>query len=728
MADFQWKPVSATAQPHESLAQKAEMALKRLANSPVTKAVSEFEQLPAEGVTALLGAPQRVVAQRLAQMRTNPRGVAETAAAPLFGPVALMTPEGRKEAGNEVYAAFHPNDLGPEEAAERAVGVSHLMSTDPRLRGKLQNFAVRTGFETLTDPLTFTGAGTAAAGEDALRAFGRAGTRALTSPNETVRNTAKNFLTNVEEREGGFTPSEIATINTIKQRGITRSRVMHTSDEALLHANQSALRNGVIPDAVRQRLLREPYLVGTPEMREQAVAMGFKPTPAESATQPLGLLDYNLKEEYSPATGAWQRQPQAFNDLLLGEEAKLREPTAGFEKHQTSEADPATLYDRVSQRLAAGRAVIRHRSTTDALQREAGVGPEMAHSLATEPKIGGVKALQDISRAQVDALLSTGLPHMRNVGVAGYLAMGEPGMADAARMMITGVPKELTDRLEQGGASHFGVRTPGKFSPARLLPLGVRKATTGMLDRWDTALRAARLKQLDREMPKATEYERLDRVNQDLGAYNLKPQYVKWLQAFAGANFPQWHNYIVPTMVGRALIRNPGRIERLARTEQNANDAFLPNAKYRITLGGPVDESASAAADVARIMDMKYPTYFGGPSSLGPASYIFHPPPGKVTAPQRALEVGSGFVPFGGTALDVLLNPYKSPLPPLARAAGGLTGVYSQKRPPGSRARTAPSLSTLQTGSGTIWSVPQGASKQPSPGFNWTPASGSPAP
>lgn len=724
MADFQWTPVSSNTQPQETLAQRAKAILKRLQNSPAEKAIEEFTALPAEGVTALLGAPQRVVASRIANFKKNPRGVAETTAGPLVGPLALLTPEGRKEAGNEAYAAFHPNDLGPEEAAEAATGVNRLMSKDPRFRGKLQNFAVRTGFETLTDPLNLASLGTASAGEDALRAFGRAGTKALTSPNETVRNTAKNFLTNVPEREGGFSPKDIAAINTIKQRGITRQRVMHTQDEALLHAHKGEIDKGVVPDAVRQRLLREPFMYGTPTMRAQSLLLGFKPTFKEIETQPLSLLDYDLKQEYDPRTGGWRSQPRAFDDLLLGEEEKLRAPRAGFEQHQTGQDPQEPLYDRLRKRLAAGRAVIKHRSTADDIQRETGVGEEMANNLATDSKIGGIRGMQAISRAQVDALLSTGIPHMRNVAVGGYLSMGEKGLADATRMLLSGVPKELTDRLEQGGASHFGIRTPGKYSPARLLPIGFRKATTGLLDRWDTALRAARLKQLDHDMPNATEYERLDRVNQDLGAYNLKPQYVKALQAFAGANFPQWHNYIVPTMVGRALIRNPGRVERLARGEQNANDTFLPNAPYRVTLGGPVDESASAAADVARIMTMKYPSYFGGPSSLGPASYILHPPPGKTTLPQRALEIGSGFVPFGNVGLDVLLNPYKSPLPPLARAAGGLSGIYSQKRPPASRARTASMLPVPSSGPSGIWSVPGGAAptkQQPAAGFNWTP-------
>lgn len=172
--------------------------------------------------------------------------------------------------------------------------------------------------------------------------------------------------------------------------------------------------------------------------------------------------------------------------------------------------------------------------------------------------------------------------------------------------MTSGIPIQLSRRLEEGGASHFGIRTPGKYTPTSFLDRyapgfhQIRKGTTGALDRWDNAVRAARLEQVDNQFPKMTEYEKLDRVNQDIGAYNLKPHYVKLLEGIGG-NFPQWHNYIVPTIVARAALRQPGRVERLARVEQLANDSFLGNAPYRVTPGGPTDEAANAIADAARL-------------------------------------------------------------------------------------------------------------------------------
>jgi hypothetical protein len=651
--------------------------------SPVGKAVTEFGQLPAEGINALLGAPQRISASRIANFSKNPRGVAETAV-PFLNAVAFLDPQGRKQIGNEIYAAFHPNDLSIEEAAERATGVNRLMTNDPRFRGKLRNFAVRTAFQTLTDPLNIATAGTATAGEMALRGIGRAGTQALRAGSPTARL----MLTNAEERAGGFTPEEISTVNSIRNRDITRQRLQHTQDQALLRKHKGQLQRGQMPDEVHQRLLREAYIWGTSQMREDALKFGYKPTAAEAAKKPASILEYNVRENYDPQT-KMPTTPHAFDELLLGEEKKVSAPKAGFELPQTRrDATPESLYQRVAQRLASGREVTRHRSTSRSLQEHLLVTPEMADSMARKTATGKIAPLQALSKAQVDALLTTGLPHMRNVGIMGYMAMGEKGIARAIQFMASGVPKALRDRLEEGGgASHFGVRVPGTYSPARLVPQSIRHVTTGALDRWDQALRAARLEQVDKELPKATEFEKMDRVNQDLGAYNLKPQYVRLLSGI-GANFPQWHDYIALTATGRALLRNPGRVERLSRAEQNANDTFLPNSPYRITLGGPIDETASGVADLARIATGKYPSYFGGPSSLGPGSYALHPPPGTSPA-LRAIEAGATAVPFGPTLLDVLLNPYKSQLPPAARLAGGLTAIYSQKRPPGSRARTA---------------------------------------
>ena len=91
-----------------------------------------ISQLPAEQIINVLGAGERIESERLANLKTNPAGVAATTASPLLGPVvAMLFADGRKEIGNEVYAAFHPNDPNIEAASEHVAGVDKLLSKDP---------------------------------------------------------------------------------------------------------------------------------------------------------------------------------------------------------------------------------------------------------------------------------------------------------------------------------------------------------------------------------------------------------------------------------------------------------------------------------------------------------------------------------------------------------------------------------------------------------------------
>ena len=99
--------------------------MKNFEKSPVGKAITQFAALPAEGVNAVLGAPQRAVASGIGNAKENPAGTAELALPPpLSIPAAIVRPEARKAAGNAIYAAFHPNDPSIQEKAEKATGVN----------------------------------------------------------------------------------------------------------------------------------------------------------------------------------------------------------------------------------------------------------------------------------------------------------------------------------------------------------------------------------------------------------------------------------------------------------------------------------------------------------------------------------------------------------------------------------------------------------------------------
>src|SRR5580704_5898034 len=246
-------PSNQPKKPAQSPLQKAGQWLHTAENSKTAHLLDYFAQLPAEGVTAVLGAPQRMAASQIANFKKNPGGVVG-AATSMISPYNLVSPNTRKEVGNMAYAAFHPNDPSIEDAAEHATGVNKLMTNDPRFRGKLRNFLVRTGFETATDPLTFVGGGTAVAGENALRGIGRVGTAALQSSKPIVRKTAEEFLTNVGERQTGYKPSQIAAINTTLNKHVVTERAQEAADAQLLKDNEAALHRGVTPAAVRSRL------------------------------------------------------------------------------------------------------------------------------------------------------------------------------------------------------------------------------------------------------------------------------------------------------------------------------------------------------------------------------------------------------------------------------------------------------------------------------------------
>ena len=191
-------------------------------------------------------------------------------------------------------------------------------------------------------------------------------------------------------------------------------------------------------------------------------------------------------------------------------------------------------------------------------------------------------------------MLWTGIPHMRNVGIAGYMAGGSALIKDAMKFHKDGVPDHLMKMLEEGGLAHFG--GGGKMAP--------------LLKKWDDSVRAARLQQLLKD-PKFKDQPLgvlLDRVNDDIGAYSKRTG-MTMTSTSIGGQFPQWHGYIVPTMAARAYLRNPGRMARMARAEHNINEQ-IPGGE-RFELGGPQSEAGTALFNPLK--------YFTSPSMVGPA-------------------------------------------------------------------------------------------------------------
>jgi len=220
--------------------------------------------------------------------------------------------------------------------------------------------------------------------------------------------------------------------------------------------------------------------------------------------------------------------------------------------------------------------------------------------------------------------------------------------------------------------SHFSKRDPAKFSPARLVPPVVRHASQAFLDRTETGLRAGRYEQLRKQHPSENPFVTAKEVRTDLGDYRNRPRYVELLRAM-GANFPQYHNYIVPTTVGRAALNNPERVERVARASADLNSDLLPNAGYKINTGGLVPNAARMAT--------RFPQYVTSPSSIGPVlSAIVKAPsrPDDLNPINPFLDYAKGLVPFSGVVSDATdTSKYKSKAPAALRAGLGLLGAYT---------------------------------------------------
>lgn len=674
----------------------ADETFKAMQKMPWFQSIVDFTKLPAEGVVNALGAGQRANAAVIANFPKNPRGAAEAALAtyqPLIGaPLAAADPAARKVLGEEKYAALHPNDMSAENRAEAAVHLEKLMAKDPDVWGKMRNFAVRTAFQTLTDPLTYTGAGTAHLATKLLDAYDVVSRLALLSKSSPIRTAARELTTNVPEKleqakhavqSVGEAPGKFASRGEKLKYAIAKTKAVAQrlpGDKETISAINTARNKGM--DVTRRLQSSDAELLSKyrPWFKKATIGDWLKKN-----------AEFMQKRGAGKIQGIW---PKEIEDRLAqgrtGQEMTLfplPEPPPGVDRAVWEHTDAESI---LRDMFDDSREQIRRNTVQDALhQNTKNLTQKQIEAIANvQPEKGGATLAHKISRAQVDAMLTTGLPHMRNVGVAGYMALGEAGVAKAMFYATRGVPAALKKRLEEGGTQHFGLSEAGEIMGAIEKVPGVRqfrKVSTGALDKWDEALRAVRLEQLDKEMPMAKDFEKLDRVNQDLGAYNIRPKWVERAPAW-GANFPQWHGYVVPTMLARGLLRNPGRIGRFGRYETNFNDTFFPNERYRWTFGGPIDEGFSAAADPARIATGQYPSYFGGPSTAGLVGAVLRPSYQPLA--ERAIEFGAGALPFGNSLTEGYFRQFPE-IPGVANTGAGLAGFYTQKRTPGSLRRGA---------------------------------------
>lgn len=436
---------------------------------------------------------------------------------------------------------------------------------------------------------------------------------------------------------------------------------------------------------------------GTPEVREQAVVAGYRPTAAEKTKTPTRLFG-SFREDYTPSQRVGGDPSASIDDMLFAPK-EAKKPYAGFELPQTAvNADATTLAARVGDRLASGRNVVRQRMTEQRTLEELGMVPKrgaagepllrgadrktlvkdpaaLTQLLAGDEKLTRIKPLAAISDMGRDALFVNSLPHMGNVGTLGYLAGGLPLLARGAKNM-TRMKPETARRLEEfGGASHFSREsTPlvDRIPIAGPLTAGIRHGSQRMLDKFETGMRAGRLEQLDKTAPKMSEFAKAQRVREDLGDYRATSRVVNVLKA-GGAPFPQYRLGVIPGAVGRAVARNPQRVEGYTRATKLGNEDLLPGAGYEIVPNKPVDEFAKLLVDPK--------AYLGSPSTLGPAANLLRGggQPQSFSPAEAAKEIARSYVPFVSPIEDVTgTSPFKSKAPNAVRGAAGVFGAYAK--------------------------------------------------
>lgn len=412
---------------------------------------------------------------------------------------------------------------------------------------------------------------------------------------------------------------------------------MRFNDEQMLAQHEGELRNvtdGELPDAVRQRYLAEPYQYGDAEMRQQALQMGYRPTPEEAAKPPQGLLKYNLKDDYqtliSPPKG--ETQEQAFQRISGGEPSR---ENAGFEKESKAEGDMGgDHYDITENRLRLGRNLIRRRMIDQQTQGYM----DKYGGWKNDAPVKSVEALSDkawsiktpvgewFNKLSKESIKAFPFPHA--IGNVGQLAWNKGGWTAVGKAMyyaVRGLKPEQQERLKSMGlwAEYLGkdMSSPWRKPPLSYLAgKGVDKAidySTQILNRLEGGFRQGLLDLADHQHGVdpgnlQNEYNKAKDVLDAMGDYANVSKVVATLQGVMGAPFVAFGLSIVPKALLKAIKEHPERLAGNARMIQDLQaDHGGPLPAGSRLGGGPNEAFARLATDPVG--------YLESPSRIGPA-------------------------------------------------------------------------------------------------------------
>ena len=302
------------------------------------------------------------------------------------------------------------------------------------------------------------------------------------------------------------------------------------------------------------------------------------------------------------------------------------------------------------------------------------------------------------------------LGHSANVTTNAFLSGGIPRVLRAQEFLKDGIPETLMDRLTNGGISatfkgHQSVLASGvdwamkklQKTKAKNIALGIRNTVpktirkyydfnSGIVDSVDIATRAAHLEELDHRFPNMPEATKLKVVDDDAGPYGEVNAFTHFLKSHLGAQFPQWHGAIAPSVVGRAMLKNPQRVLGYLRTLGLVNHMRGQDRGTNVHMGTPIDSTNEILPSIAQGEQGMYSKFFGSPSEIGPiASGIYY----QMTSPERYKkslpEALSGRLMDQSTPLnqyaDALRNDYHTQDPsPLQRLVNALLTIREANR------------------------------------------------
>lgn len=192
-----------------------------------------------------------------------------------------------------------------------------------------------------------------------------------------------------------------------------------------------------VPQEIKDAYNRRAYLEGTPQVRRQIMARGFKPTEEEAAEPVLNIL-HGLNEEYEPTQKIFKDRPEdlAYSGAPVKYVRQGRKLSADIRK--TGSEPDAPLADRILDRLTTGARITNKHAVERKILRDVGLLP------LPVANVQRVRAAIDAARAAGDTATAERLERLSQRQVASQEAAAQT----RATHLKPGTEAEAQQKLE----------------------------------------------------------------------------------------------------------------------------------------------------------------------------------------------------------------------------------------------------------------------------------------